>query len=98
LAATGRKAEALKHYQDLVALLKRELNAEPDAATRSLVAELRRTQPPGRSPAAKPTPPHARQEESVGNPAAPGDAASSAVPISSGPERRQLTILVCGSM
>src|SRR5260370_3340321 len=26
LAAKGRKAEALKHYQDLVALLKRELN------------------------------------------------------------------------
>ena len=44
LAATGRKAEALKHYQDLVALLKRELNTEPDAATRSLVAELRSTQ------------------------------------------------------
>jgi DNA-binding SARP family transcriptional activator len=29
LAAAGRKAEALKHYQDLVALLKRELNTEP---------------------------------------------------------------------
>jgi class 3 adenylate cyclase/DNA-binding SARP family transcriptional activator len=50
LAATGRKAEALKHYQDLVALLKRELNTEPDAATKSLVAELRSTQPPSRSP------------------------------------------------
>jgi len=44
LAATGRKAEALKHYQDLVALLKRELDTEPDAATRSLVAALRRPQ------------------------------------------------------
>ncbi|MEH2553157.1 putative ATPase/class 3 adenylate cyclase/DNA-binding SARP family transcriptional activator [Bradyrhizobium algeriense] len=59
LAATGRKAEALKHYQDLVALLKRELNTEPDAATRSLAAELRATEPPGRSSAereiAKPT-------------------------------------------
>src|SRR5260370_19892675 len=53
LAATGRKAEALKHYQDLVALLKRELNTEPDAATRSLVAELRSTPPPSRSPAAE---------------------------------------------
>ena len=53
LAATGRKAEALKHYQDLVALLKRELNTEPDAATRSLVAELRSTQPPSGSPAVK---------------------------------------------
>jgi adenylate cyclase len=45
LAATGRKAEALKYYQDLIALLKRELNTEPDAATRSLVAELRNPQP-----------------------------------------------------
>jgi len=53
LAATGRKAEALKHYQDLVALLERELNTEPDAATKSLVAELRATQPPSRSPAVR---------------------------------------------
>jgi class 3 adenylate cyclase/DNA-binding SARP family transcriptional activator len=51
LAAAGRKAEALKHYQGLVALLKRELNTEPDAATKALVAELRSTQPPSRSPA-----------------------------------------------
>jgi len=41
LAATGRKAEALKRYEDLVALLKRELNTEPDAATKLLIAELR---------------------------------------------------------
>ena len=40
LAATGRKAEALKHYQDLVALLKRELNTEPDAATGLCVADF----------------------------------------------------------
>jgi DNA-binding SARP family transcriptional activator/class 3 adenylate cyclase len=61
LAATGRKAEALKHYQDLVVVFKRELNTEPDAATRSLVAELRRTQPLDRSPTvseiATPAPP-----------------------------------------
>jgi DNA-binding SARP family transcriptional activator/CheY-like chemotaxis protein len=50
LAAAGRRAEALKHYQDLVALLKRDLNTEPDAATKSLVAELRSAQPPTRSP------------------------------------------------
>jgi TolB-like protein/DNA-binding SARP family transcriptional activator len=49
LAATGRKAEALKYYQDLVALLKRELNTEPDAATRSLVVELRSARPTSRS-------------------------------------------------
>src|SRR6266404_5187408 len=48
LAATGRKAEALKHYQDLVALLKHELNTEPDAATRSLVVALRSAQAPSR--------------------------------------------------
>ena len=53
LAATGRKAEALKHYQDLVALLKHELNTEPDAATRSLIAELGSTSPPGSLPAVK---------------------------------------------
>ena len=50
LAATGRKAEALKYYENLVALLKRELNTEPDAATRLLVAELRSSQQPTRSP------------------------------------------------
>src|SRR5882762_103770 len=53
LAATGRKAEALKHYQGLVALLKRELNTEPDAATGSLVGELRATEPASRSPVVK---------------------------------------------
>jgi two-component SAPR family response regulator len=51
LAVAGRKAEALKHYQNLVSLLKRELNTEPDAATKSLVAELDSTQPPSGSPA-----------------------------------------------
>jgi DNA-binding SARP family transcriptional activator/class 3 adenylate cyclase/predicted ATPase len=65
LAATGRKAEALTHYQDLVTLLKRELNTEPDAATRSLAAELRGKPSSGRSPAvgeiAKPAPPQHEQ-------------------------------------
>src|SRR6202166_4927922 len=65
LAATGRKAEALKHYQDLVALLKRELNTAPDAATRSLVAELRSTQPPSRLPAVKETAPAQPDRPSV---------------------------------
>ena len=51
--AAGRKAEALKHYQDLIALLKRELNTEPDPATNSLVAELRRTQPSSVAPIVK---------------------------------------------
>lgn len=44
LSATGRNAEALKYYLDVVALLKRELSTEPDLATKSLASELRRTQ------------------------------------------------------
>jgi class 3 adenylate cyclase/DNA-binding SARP family transcriptional activator len=112
LAAAGRKAEALKHYQDLVALLKRELNTEPDAATKSLVAELRSAQPPGKSAAVRaipkpalppPDPPRidvlpedAEQKVNAENPAARGDAASSAMVVrSASPERRQLTIMVC---
>jgi TolB-like protein len=41
LAATGRKAEAIKHYEDFVVLLKRELDTEPDVATKALAVELR---------------------------------------------------------
>jgi two-component SAPR family response regulator len=52
MATAGRRAEALKRYQDFVALLKRELNVKPDAATKSLVAELRSAQPSSRSPTA----------------------------------------------
>ena len=54
LAATGRKAEALKHYQDLVTLLRRELNTEPDAVTQSLAAQLRNARPSGAAPAREP--------------------------------------------
>jgi two-component SAPR family response regulator len=53
LAAARRRAEALKHYQDLVALLKRELKTEPDAATKALAAELSSVQPPSRSQIAR---------------------------------------------
>jgi len=114
LAATGRKAEALKYYGDLVVLLKRELNTQPDAATRSLVAELRATQPPERSPAVsampEPAPPQPdrpanaaplsadmrrepAQEVNAESPEVRRDEASPAA--RSGPERRQLTIMVC---
>jgi TolB-like protein len=51
-AATGRKAEALKHYEDLAALLKRELNTEPDEVTKALVAELRSSRTSAQRPAA----------------------------------------------
>ncbi len=53
LAAAGRRADALKHYQDLVALLERELNTEPDAATRSVVSQLGQPQAPGGPPTGK---------------------------------------------
>ena len=43
LAASGRRADALKHYEDLAALLKRELTVEPDPTTRALAAELRKS-------------------------------------------------------
>jgi TolB-like protein/DNA-binding SARP family transcriptional activator/Tfp pilus assembly protein PilF len=41
LAAAGRRAEALKRYDQLAALLKRELDVEPDASTRCLIEALR---------------------------------------------------------
>jgi TolB-like protein/DNA-binding SARP family transcriptional activator len=47
LAAGGRRADALKHYEDLAALLKRELTVEPDPTTRALAAELRKSERPG---------------------------------------------------
>jgi TolB-like protein len=46
LAATGRKAEALRRYDQLAALLKAELNTEPDARTRALVDEIRKPAQP----------------------------------------------------
>jgi TolB-like protein/DNA-binding SARP family transcriptional activator len=50
LAAGGRRADALKHYEDLTALLKRELTVEPDPATRALAAELRKSHAPRLGP------------------------------------------------
>ncbi len=44
LAAAGRRADALKHYEDLAKHLERELNADPDARTRALALELRKSQ------------------------------------------------------
>ena len=39
-AGSGRRAQALKHYQMLTETLNRELGAEPDAETRKLFAEI----------------------------------------------------------
>src|SRR5215510_6725544 len=45
LVASGRRADALRHYEHLSALLKRELDVEPDAATLLLAAGLRKRVP-----------------------------------------------------
>jgi TolB-like protein/DNA-binding SARP family transcriptional activator len=42
LAASGRRADALKHYEDYAVVLRRELDAEPDPSTRQLAADLRK--------------------------------------------------------
>src|SRR5262245_61081394 len=56
LAAGGRRADALKHYEDLTALLKRELSVEPDPRTRSLAAELRKSHAPRLGPGVRSDP------------------------------------------
>lgn len=50
LAALGRRNEALRQFDELSALMRRELEVEPDSATIALAAELRNPdQCPGRS-------------------------------------------------
>jgi DNA-binding SARP family transcriptional activator/TolB-like protein/Tfp pilus assembly protein PilF len=41
MAALGRRAEALKHYDQMAALLEHELHVQPDADTRALADDLR---------------------------------------------------------
>jgi TolB-like protein/DNA-binding SARP family transcriptional activator/Flp pilus assembly protein TadD len=43
LAASGRRPDALRHYEHLVTHLKRELDVEPDATTKALIRELRQS-------------------------------------------------------
>ncbi|MBV9234240.1 MAG: hypothetical protein JOZ94_00265 [Xanthobacteraceae bacterium] len=114
LAAAGRKAEALKHYQNLVLLLERELNAKPDAATDLVVAELdgawqrSRARAVGEIP--KPALPQGNQPPcawalvdthrvSAECHLVTGDQVLPLGVIGSGrPERRQLTIMVCNKV
>lgn len=100
LVAMGRRAEALKHYGDLVALLRRELGAEPDAVTQSLVAELRGARPQeiSQAPAERLNQSHAAsgQETETASAAMPSGGASSMAPVPVHRlEQRQLTIMVC---
>jgi class 3 adenylate cyclase len=93
LAAAGRKPEALKHYQDLVALLRRELNTEPDALTRSLVANIGNVVVRQPKSETKTEPKSAAKAEAIG---ASGEAEASAKAFRAASlERRQLTVLVC---
>jgi TolB-like protein/DNA-binding SARP family transcriptional activator/Tfp pilus assembly protein PilF len=87
LAATGRKAEALKHYEDLTALLERELSTEPDAATKALIAELRSAKAPPTRPAAPP--PAAAAAPS------PPAAAQAALPL---PDRPSIAVLAFANL
>src|SRR5262245_26588507 len=56
LAAGGRRADAVKHYEDLTALLKHELAVEPDPATKALAAELRKSHAPQLGPGVRSDP------------------------------------------
>jgi class 3 adenylate cyclase len=96
LAVTGRKAEALKHYQDLAARLKRELNTEPDAATRLLVAQLRSAQPSGSAGANAPLDNvHELETEDVAVAARDDDTSLLRSLRPGGRRQRQLTIMAC---
>ncbi|MDA9436796.1 AAA family ATPase [Bradyrhizobium sp. CCBAU 51627] len=98
LTATGRKAEALKRYQHLVVLLKRELNTEPDAVTQSLVAGLRNARPSAAAHVSEPT--RGVDEpgpEAVAVTARDGDAPPQLLHRGSR-QQRQLTIMACDLM
>jgi len=87
LAAGGRRADALKHYEDLAALLKRELSVEPDPSTRALAAELR-----------KPHTARTASEARSGRPSEPNDTPEpSAVPLSL-PDRPSIAVLPFANM
>ena len=63
LAAGGRRPDALRHYEHLVAHLKHELDVEPDTDTQTLACALRQPAQAGpgvrpNSPVASPTPVH----------------------------------------
>jgi predicted ATPase/class 3 adenylate cyclase/DNA-binding SARP family transcriptional activator len=95
LTATGRKAEALKRYQDLVLLLKRELNTEPDAVTQSLVAGLRSARPSDSAHASEPS----GSVDEPGPEAVAVAARDSDAPLQllhrGSRQQRQLTIMAC---
>jgi TolB-like protein/DNA-binding SARP family transcriptional activator len=85
LAASGRRADALKHYEDLKALLKGELAVEPDPTTRALAAELRK--------------PHMAGSGSEASSGPPSEATAGAVPLPLPlPDRPSIAVLPFANM
>jgi TolB-like protein/Flp pilus assembly protein TadD len=88
LAAGGRRADALRHYEDLRALLKRELDVEPDPNTRTLAAELRKSLAvSSRSVAASGATPEAQIVEALSLPDRPSIAVLPFANMSGDPEQ-----------
>jgi len=85
LAKAGRRPDALRHYERLTALLKRELDVEPDAATKALVSDLRTAAQGGGGP--EPVSP------SASRPAARGEGPS--LPL---PDRPSIAVLPFDNM
>ncbi len=83
LSAAGRNSEALRHYQDLAAFLKTELNAAPAEETSLLAAALGQGRPSAGSTAP--------MAEAI--PVAPPQRNIRL----DGAERRQVTVLVCNA-
>jgi DNA-binding SARP family transcriptional activator len=82
LARAGNVAAALQIYQELRLLLQRELNAEPDPATRALFLSLRSRAKPVEAAPSLGTPPRADGGSERTDPAAP-EPPGGAVPLDS---------------
>ena len=69
LAAGGRRADAFKHFEDLTALLKSELDVTPEPETRRLAQQIRLSAgvaaAPASAPACDPAPPPERPSIAV---------------------------------
>ena len=68
LARNGRRSEALRQYQQCAAALKRELDAEPGAETRQLLAELRQRDPESPAGETSMAPAESRREHNAEGP------------------------------
>lgn len=79
LARQGRRSEALRQYQDCVAALARELDAEPGAETKRVLEEIRQ----------------GRSRSSEGETAATSELSSLAAPASSRPVSRRFATVFC---